>query len=162
MEASLSGKSMESMVLGFYSVISLDEIGFCGGYLVLNPMGRPQEFHCTLPIQPQRAQQILYGESLLAHLYADHLGPPLVAKAKLKADLVLINQPESLQLVDRLSVPVAYLRKSDDGKLQYKAANTQDREFVRQAIQGLNAIDWVEPFQRIQLAIEEAHAVRVR
>ena len=48
-------------VLGFLTVLEHPQHGLFGGYLLLNLAGRPVEFHCTAPVKPNRAQQILYG-----------------------------------------------------------------------------------------------------
>ena len=45
--------------LGFLTVVEHPQYGLFGGYLVLNLAGRPLEFHCTAPIKPNRAQEIL-------------------------------------------------------------------------------------------------------
>ncbi len=50
--------------LGFLTVVEHPQYGLFGGYLVLNIAGRPLEFHCTAPIKPNRAQEILYGPTL--------------------------------------------------------------------------------------------------
>ena len=65
--------------LGFLTVLR-DGSGFLGGYLVTNPWGRPLEFRLSSAVQPNRVQQILYGESLEPYIYADLLGKTLVDK----------------------------------------------------------------------------------
>lgn len=57
--ASPAGKS--TIALGFLTVVEHKQHGLFGGYLVLNQVGRPLEFHCTAPVKPNRAQEILYG-----------------------------------------------------------------------------------------------------
>jgi len=54
--------------LGFLTVVDHPQYGLFGGYLVLTAAGRPLEFHCTAPIKPNRAQEILYGPTLHAFL----------------------------------------------------------------------------------------------
>src|SRR4051812_23172961 len=54
--------------LGFLTVVEDEQQGLVGGYLLLNPLGRPVEFHCTAPVKPNRAQQILYGPTLRPYL----------------------------------------------------------------------------------------------
>ena len=60
--------------LGFLTVIEHPQYGLFGGYLVLNTAGRPLEFHCTAPIKPNRAQQILYGPTLESFFTASRSG----------------------------------------------------------------------------------------
>ena len=50
--------------IGFLTVTRDLEQGLFGGYLLLNALGRPLEFHCTAPVRPNRAQEILYGPTL--------------------------------------------------------------------------------------------------
>src|SRR5688500_11494160 len=57
--------------LGFLTVVEHDQFGLVGGYLILNSSGRPLEFHCTAPVKPSRAQQILYGPTLTPYLYGE-------------------------------------------------------------------------------------------
>ena len=42
-----------STAWGFLTVLSSDEQGLIGGYLVLNQAGRPLEFHCTAPVKAE-------------------------------------------------------------------------------------------------------------
>jgi hypothetical protein len=58
-----------SAALGFLAVVEHELHGLFGGYLLLNATGRPLEFHCTAPVRPNRAQQILYGPTLEPYLY---------------------------------------------------------------------------------------------
>ncbi len=74
--------------LGFLTVIEHPQHGLMGGYLVLNGAGRPLEFHCTAPVKPNRAQQILYGPTLEPFLYGEQIGQALVAKSQLEPLLI--------------------------------------------------------------------------
>ena len=64
--------------LGFLTVVEHPQFGLCGGYLLLNFAGRPVEFHCTTPIKPNRAQEILYGPTLESFLYGEQIGRTLI------------------------------------------------------------------------------------
>ena len=59
--------------VGFLTVQSFADVGLIGGYLLLNPLGRPLEFHCTAPVRPNRAQEILYGPTLAPYLYGEQI-----------------------------------------------------------------------------------------
>src|SRR5438034_1245608 len=67
--------------IGFLTVLEHAQQGLMGGYLVLNESGRPLEFHCTTPIKPNRAQQILYGPTLEPYLFGEQIGKALVSKS---------------------------------------------------------------------------------
>jgi hypothetical protein len=68
--------------IGFLTITEDAETGFVGGLLVLNASGRPLEFHCTAPLKPNRAQEILYGPTLRPFVYGEQIGLTLVSKAK--------------------------------------------------------------------------------
>lgn len=133
-------------------------MGFCGGYLVLGETGRPIEFHCTLPVLPERAQTILYGEALRPCLFSEHIGPPLIARARTSAPLVLVNQTESLGLGRNTNSRVALVQTNPDQEVAWQAADVRQAEridaWLKQA-----TLDLMEPFERICSAIEEAHLV---
>lgn len=144
--------------IGFYSMLSLEGIGFCGGFLVLNRLGRPVEFHCTMPVQPNRSQEILYGETLVPHLFAEHIGPPLIQKAKEKVDVVLVDTHMAADLSRHLEVPVIQVTQDkDSGPIFHRYQRGISN--VAWDLGGLPDLDWREPFQRIVTAIDEAHAV---
>ena len=66
--------------LGFLTVVEHPQYGLFGGYLILNTAGRPLEFHCTAPIKPNRAQEILYGPTLESFLYGEQIGQTLISQ----------------------------------------------------------------------------------
>ena len=53
------GDTKSQPALGFLTILEHDQLGYVGGYLILNSAGRPLEFHCSAPVKPNRAQQIL-------------------------------------------------------------------------------------------------------
>ena len=74
--------------LGFLTVLDYGQEGLFGGYLTLNLSGRPLEFHCTAPIKPNRAQEILYGPTLQSYLYGEQIGRTLLGEATTVVPLV--------------------------------------------------------------------------
>lgn len=97
----------QPQALGFFTVLEHPKHGLFGGYLVLNTAGRPLEFHCTAPIQPNRAQEILYGPTLDAFLYGEQIGRTLLEKAKIEAMLVCTDCEPALAVREHISQPVA-------------------------------------------------------
>jgi hypothetical protein len=93
--------------LGFLTVVEHPQHGLCGGYLVLNRCGRPLEFHCTTPIKPNRAQEILYGPTLKPFLYGEQIGQALLAKSKSDTLAIFADQDAALAVADYTQVPVA-------------------------------------------------------
>ncbi len=98
--------------LGFLTVISDPQAGFFGGYLVLNWAGRPLEFHCTAPIKPNRAQQILYGPTLEPYLYGEQIGRALVRKTQHAPSLICTDVPAALALRPYVEWPVVLVLSS--------------------------------------------------
>ena len=149
-------KDFAASIFGFYSVLEIESIGFCGGYLVLNEIGRPLEFHCTLPVKPERSQEILFGESLKTYLIGEHIGPPLIRKAKNKADLILVNQPEGLLLDKRVEGVVALIAASEtNASIEVQTANPLIKSKISDLL-NQSAFQLLEPFERITTAIDEA------
>ena len=81
---------------GYLSAVESAEHGFFGGYLLVSPLGRPVEFHCTAPIRPSRAQQILYGPTLQPYLLGEQIAGTLLAKAQTKPQIILTDQSSVL------------------------------------------------------------------
>lgn len=106
-EKTRSKGGRSALSLGFLSVLSPSEVGFVGGYLILNGVGRPLEFHCTTPVKATRAQEILYGNSLKPYLFAEQIAPALVAKAKTPVALICVDRWELLDFADHAGTPVA-------------------------------------------------------
>ncbi len=90
--------SKTGATLGFLTIVEDSQYGAFGGFLVLNAAGRPLEFHCTTPVKPNRAQEILYGPTLRPYLYGEQIGTALVAKAATGLDLLCVDLPEVLTI----------------------------------------------------------------
>ena len=100
-------KDMKSKtILGFLTVVEDPQYGLFGGYLVVNTSGKPLEFHCTAPIKPNRAQEILYGPALLPCLYGEQIGQTLMDTAKAEPLVVCTDCQPALALGDYTDVPV--------------------------------------------------------
>lgn len=93
--------------VGFFSVLPHHDGSYLGGYLVLNGVGRPLEFHCTTPVKPTRSQEILYGPTLKPYLFGEQIGPALLGKSKTTVHLVCVSQWEALTLAEQTPSPVA-------------------------------------------------------
>lgn len=100
-------------VLGFLTVVEHEPHGLFGGYLVLNSLGRPLEFHCTAPVKPNRAQTILYGRTLLPFLYGEQIGQTLIAKANSAPATICTDVEPVLSVRDFVDLPVGLVIASD-------------------------------------------------
>jgi hypothetical protein len=104
----------QETTFGYLSVINSAEHGYFGGYLIIGPLGRPLEFHCTAPVRPSRAQQILYGPTLEPFLLGEQIAGTILAAAKLKPRLILANCEATLDVRSRISSPIVLLRAKVD------------------------------------------------
>lgn len=94
---------------GFFTVVHSEDGGISGGFLVLNASGRPLEFHCTAVVKPSRAQQILYGPTLLPYLVGEQIGPTLLRKAKSSIEMVFTDTESSYSMRQTVDTPLIYV-----------------------------------------------------
>ena len=106
--------SKAKSLVGFLTVVEHPQHGLFGGYLILNLAGRPIEFHCTAPVKPNRAQQILYGPTLDSFLYGEQIGATLLGHAKSSPLAICTDREPVLALADLTEVPVAMVLPPDE------------------------------------------------
>jgi hypothetical protein len=110
----MSGEATKDKLrLGFLTAFEVPQRGFVGGLLVTNHFGRPLEFQCTTPVQPNRTQQILYGPTLVPFIQTELIGKTLVDKVGVKPDLILTDSRQLLDLREHIAIPVACLDDAD-------------------------------------------------
>lgn len=100
--------------IGFFTVTENAEWGYVGGLLVLNMAGRPLEFHCTAPLKPNRAQEILYGPTLRPFLYGEQIGATLAAKAKSDNLFLCTDSEPAMCLRDVISTPLVFVGSREE------------------------------------------------
>ena len=166
-----TGKSVPA--IGFLTVTEHAEHGLFGGYLILNVSGRPLEFHCTAPLKPSRAQEILYGPTLRPFLFGEQIGQTLLAKAKVKPLLVCTDAEAMLAAREFSEVPLLLVlteRSEPNGanlsepftlgcrKVFASASYDEDQRNVldKWSTAHADSLDLLEPFTRIREALEEA------
>ncbi len=130
--STLGAKSKSA--LGFLTVVDHSQQGLFGGYLVLNVAGRPIEFHCTAPIRPNRAQEILYGPTLEPYLYGEQIGRTLLAKSQAKPLVVCTDCEAILAVREHADLPVALVLQGStnpadggEGRLESEASQHSQR-----------------------------------
>src|SRR6187397_665961 len=101
--------------IGFLTVIEHSDWGLTGGLLVLNVAGRPLEFHCTAPLKPNRAQEILYGPTLRPFLYGEQIGQTLLSKAKSDALFYCTDVEPTMCVRDLISLPIVFIQEPRTG-----------------------------------------------
>ncbi len=82
--------------IGYLTVCQDERLRFWGGLLLIDRVGRPLEFHSTVPVTASRAHTILYGPALTAHVYGELIAPALLQKVKVRPLAVLTDCPEVL------------------------------------------------------------------
>lgn len=180
-----SNTKSKSQTLGFVTVRHHPVHGFFGGYLIVNTLARPLEFHCTLPIVPTRAQQILYGATLGEFVCGEQIARALVTKAKITPTAIFADSPAVLSLRHMNATPMASIdleRGHDTASVPLVVPGTHrsreqlveasafgvtltllreyhgDAEFLRNLFDGSKPpLDMLEPFGRIEEALMEAH-----
>jgi len=181
-----NGSDCQETTFAYLSTLHSKEHGFFGGYLVLSKLGRPLEFHCTAPIQPSRAQQILYGPTLEPYLLGEQICGALLHAAKLKPAVILTNCEPALYVRSRSAAPIVLVTDanpnsqrslgevnhqskiaaapSDTGRFKFREYELQlpigydaDKSIVDAALTVLTQhVELIEPFERIYEAIREA------
>jgi hypothetical protein len=155
---------------GFLTAVESPSHGIFGGYLLVDPWGRPLEFHCTAPVKVSRAQQILFGATLPAHLHGQQIGGTLLAEGAVEPAVVLTDLEPMLHVRRHTSLPVALVRAGhavsapDDADIALGAVTVSPpagdaarHAALREKLEELAAtVDLREPFERIRAAIEEA------
>src|SRR6476660_1613426 len=94
---------------GFLSMLEFAEHGYFGGYLIVSLLGRPLEFHCTMPVRPSHAQRILYGPTLEPYLLGEQIAGALLDVSKLTPSMILTNREATLHARPRAGAPIAWL-----------------------------------------------------
>lgn len=162
-EAGLDGLSF-----GFLTTLDSPTHGLFGGYLVVDALGRPLEFHCTAPVKVSRAQQILYGPTLHGHLHGRQVGGALLAEAKATPAVVLTDNDAMLHVRPHTRLPLALVRRgaaeqATAGFLVGEAVVSPHADDAARAGELearlatlAAAVDLCEPFERIRAALDEA------
>ncbi len=161
---------------GYLSAVETADHGFFGGYLLISSLGRPLEFHCTAPIRPSRAQEILYGPTLRPYLLGEQIAGTLLAKSQAKPQIVLTDLSAALCHRASVGVPIVYLAPAGSDassenlptvglivaghRFELPPGCEADRDEVIALLSTLgNHVDLPEPFDRIHEAIREAQRI---
>lgn len=133
---------------GYLLVHEGPDFGWIGGCLLVTEQGRPTEFHCTEPILPSRAEEILYGDTLREHLAGERIAPALLSRVDARPDVLFVTESGSAD-----AGRYAGLRTAD---LSGLTPQYDDLESERLAGRLAEVIDLAEPFDRVREAIVEA------
>jgi hypothetical protein len=167
---------------GYLSALESAEHGFFGGYLLISGSGRPLEFHCTAPVRPNRAQQLLYGPTLRPYLLGEQIGGTLVREAAISPQLILTDQDAVLALRSQIEVPIVFVGAAAEevsasidagdspvggrwfqhrgNSCELAAGYEAEAELVVRLLTELSQkVELMEPFGRIHDAIREAQRI---
>lgn len=108
--------------IGFLSVLDCPPHGTVGGLLTVNHKSRPLEFHCTTPVAANKAQEILYGQSLQPYLFGEQIGGTLLRQTKQTLAVVFVDNPHVLAIRDVCEQPVLWVRAASPPKKQLRQA----------------------------------------
>jgi hypothetical protein len=166
-----ASSDQSELSFGFLTTLESPTHGLFGGYLVVDALGRPIEFHCTAPVKVSRAQQILYGASLDSHLHGQQVGGALLAESKTTPAVVLTDSESMLHVRSHTSLPVALVRREDVSDARSDSAafvmggatvrpHASDGNLAESLAARLTAlatsVDLCEPFERVRAALDEA------
>ena len=164
--------SKSTQTYGYLSIVPVEDDLVSGGYLLVDHFGRPTEFHFSIPFSPDVAQKILFGRTFEEFVYCEQVGRPLLEKSDLTPDLILVQQPQLLQLGEHH--PVIYVEnpngqtdKSENSKPSNNTVQMGEQSFQLHANADRNELclklnefpDFRylhEPFERIHEAISQA------
>jgi len=162
---------------GFLTAVESGTHGVFGGYLLVDPWGRPLEFHCTAPVKVSRAQQILFGSTLQSHLHGQQIGGTLLGEGTVTPEVVLTDLEPMMHVRSHTKLPVALIRGASSGSpaatfgsavgtgsftignasVSPHATDAARGDDLRERLEELAAaVDLCEPFERIRAAIDEA------
>ncbi|MEI8211138.1 MAG: hypothetical protein WCI02_03240 [Planctomycetota bacterium] len=171
--------------LGFVSIRERSPHGYFGGFLVINELARPLEFHCTLPLQPSRAQRILFGPTLDEFVCGEQIARAMLGKVKTKPTVVLTDTAAALSVRHWIDVPIFWLQEEYQAEepsngFAIPSQKRSESEYASRVIRGkpfywlpsytgdgaaldalmgdgVSQLDLREPFGRIVEALAEAH-----
>ncbi len=126
--------SEQPFALGFLTVVDQSSQGLVGGYLLLNAHARPLEFHCTVPVRPNRAQEILYGATLEPFIYGEQIGPTLIKTSKLRPAAVFTDCCPALAAAAHVEPPLWLVlppEPSAPNETDATEANQSEARFAR-------------------------------
>jgi len=160
--------------LGFMTIVETPELGFSGGLLIVNTLGRPIEFHCTAALKINRAQKILYGHTYQSFLFCDQIAGSLIEHSHSQPQAYITDCVDLLPLSESIDSPVLLLpdesdavtQRTDLGHFQLNDRRLWFGDFQRDQAEPLRGIcetlsDTLpidEPLDRIREAISEAQA----
>lgn len=158
----LNRRRAKSIVLGFLHVARPKADSFRAGYLLVDDYGRPLEFHYSSEIRVSGAQQVLFGPRFTETLYVDVFGKPLTDRQTVAPRVLFVDSPHLLPIRKAIPAPVVWSASIQDGASLAPRSKGAEPDSLFEKIRTLlpAGFDWMEPFERIRLALAELDAGR--
>lgn len=170
----------DDALIGYFAIHRLqnDNNAFSGAMLVIDKEGLPQEFRCTVPLNPSLSQRALYGVALERHAFNTLIGLPLTQALTARPVCYIVRSRDLLELRQLIETPVVHMEEAsesfsigDDSSSLARLTSASgafqpltllghddhadDSEFARSAMQSeFDRIDLLEPFARIDAAMD--------
>jgi len=155
-----------------------EQTSYRGAFLSTDGNTTPTEFRITNVIKATKLQRTLYGKILEEHVYVELIAFPLLNSATKQPNIVIVSDEILLNFRDKISVPVALVQKeteihiteddqsrgivtSETGKFEpivmtVHKSFPDDKKIAGEMLTDiLMRRSLLEPFDRIQLALEE-------
>lgn len=148
-----------------------------GAILITDIDTKPYEFRITSPVRATNFQKVLYGNTLEDYMYIELISIPLIKELREDVDLLLVSSPPLLRIRPKISIPVALVSgdsipdsensNGDDSNGKLLTITTHD-DFPREnsvahslLVPIMQKRDLLEPFERIKIALTEAHKQKI-
>lgn len=173
----------ENLRLAFIDAKRLEDgAAIRGAVLVTDAESKPIEFRCTNAVRPTPLQRLLYGEILDQYLLVELISLPLLRGVSSRLSLIAIRNPVLLHVRKHAEKAVALIQpqaesageasrgRVDDALIHSESGKfeplvlTVNKEFPGDASVARPLLELIakrcsplEPFDRLQLALEQVH-----
>ena len=109
---------------------------------------------------------MLYGDTLDEYIFVDLIGIPLVNKTRGNVDIVLVDDERLLPVRPHIDIPVILVVRSTENANVFSVRTCTGFESEKVVIQSQldtlsKARDLLEPFERVHLALDQAHTQKI-
>jgi hypothetical protein len=162
-----SEKDATSLTLAYFSCPPGPDKNFLGGLLITDARSRPLHFGYVAPVRPTPMQRLLYGGTLHEHVRVDVIAKKLFSDGvPVVPDVLFVDDKQLLTARRVVKVPTALLERRPASDTAFNSLSTVqysvdqhsgDDDAVGRILAALEqAIDLIEPFNRIREALKEA------
>ena len=175
---------MEELTIAFLSSVRFENDAVIrGAALITDVQTKPLEFRVTAPVHPTNFQKTLYGDILTEHILVELITIPLLKALSQKPNIVVVRDPLFLGANERQDVPIVRVFK--DGEARFAGNNKVEQltsiggkyepilfetsksleaklpELRKQLSEVFSKRSLLEPFDRIETALQQVHTQKV-